>query len=86
MVEYEDEDSRTIFIANLSDKVTEALLYELFMQVKWPWVCNVPYSITKTNLSFQGGPLEKVSQPKDKEGRVRAFAFITYVSGSRWFD
>ncbi len=34
MTEYEDEDSRTIFCANLSDKVTEALLYELFLQVK----------------------------------------------------
>ncbi|KAG4080072.1 hypothetical protein HA402_014512 [Bradysia odoriphaga] len=58
MSEYEDEDSRTVFIANLSDKVTEALLYELFMQ---------------------GGPLEKVAQPKDKDGRARTFAFVTYV-------
>ncbi|KAJ6646229.1 RNA-binding protein 7 [Pseudolycoriella hygida] len=58
MLQHEDEDSRTIFCGNLSDKVTEALLYELFLQ---------------------GGPLEKVSHPKDKDGRARAFAFITYV-------
>lgn len=29
----DDEKGRTIFCANLSDKVTEALLYELFLQV-----------------------------------------------------
>lgn len=58
MSEYEDEDSRTIFIANLSNKVTESLLCELFIQA---------------------GPLEKVAQPKDKDGRARAFAFITYI-------
>lgn len=34
MSEYEDEDLRTLFIGNISDKVTEALLYELFMQVE----------------------------------------------------
>lgn len=28
-----DEDSRTIFCGNLSDQVTEELLYELFLQV-----------------------------------------------------
>lgn len=59
MSEYEDEDARTLFCANISDKVTEALLFELFLQ---------------------GGPVEKVAQPKDKDGRARTFAFITYVS------
>lgn len=33
MSEYADEDSRTVFCGNISDKVTEALLYELFLQV-----------------------------------------------------
>lgn len=29
----EDEDLRTIYCANLHEKLTEALLYELFLQV-----------------------------------------------------
>jgi hypothetical protein len=29
-----DHDDRTIFVANLSDKITEKLLHELFYQVR----------------------------------------------------
>lgn len=31
--EEDDEDARTLFCANLSEKATEAILYELFLQV-----------------------------------------------------
>lgn len=31
-----DEDARTIYCANLSDKITEEILYELFLQVNFP--------------------------------------------------
>ncbi|XP_067009891.1 RNA-binding protein 7 [Anabrus simplex] len=53
----DNEDSRTIWCGNLSDKVTEDILFELF---------------------HQGGPLEKVRIPRDRDGRQRAFGFITY--------
>lgn len=29
-----DEDERTIFVGNLAEKVTDELLYELFLQVR----------------------------------------------------
>lgn len=78
MSEFEDEESRTIFCANISDKVTEGLLYELFLQVERS---KFNFFFTCFHLEkFQGGPLEKVAQPKDKDGRARTFAFITYVS------
>ncbi|XP_014478007.1 PREDICTED: RNA-binding protein 7 isoform X1 [Dinoponera quadriceps] len=52
-----DEDARTIYCGNISNKVTEDILYELFLQA---------------------GPLEKVSIPKDRDGKQRTFGFITY--------
>ncbi|EZA51922.1 hypothetical protein DMN91_007112 [Ooceraea biroi] len=52
-----DDDARTIYCGNLSDKVTEAILYELFLQ---------------------GGPVQKVSIPKDRDGKQRTFGFVTY--------
>ncbi|XP_064594725.1 LOW QUALITY PROTEIN: RNA-binding protein 7-like [Liolophura sinensis] len=51
------EDSRTIYVGNISDRVSEEILYELFLQA---------------------GPLEKVTIPKDKEGRRRKFGFVTF--------
>ncbi|KAH0954234.1 hypothetical protein HN011_002577 [Eciton burchellii] len=52
-----DEDTRTIYCGNLHDKVTEEILYELFLQA---------------------GPVQKVSIPKDRDGKQRTFGFITY--------
>ncbi|XP_076240708.1 uncharacterized protein LOC143183143 [Calliopsis andreniformis] len=52
-----DDDSRTIWCGNLSEKVTEEILYELFLQ---------------------GGPVQRVSIPKDRDGRQRTFGFVTY--------
>jgi len=52
-----EDKERTLYCGNLSDKVTEDLLYELFLQA---------------------GPLENVTIPKDKDGRQRNFAFITF--------
>ncbi|EFN83664.1 Putative RNA-binding protein 11, partial [Harpegnathos saltator] len=52
-----DEDRRTIFCGNLSSKVTEDILYELFLQVR---------------------PVQKISIPKDRDGKQRTFGFITY--------
>lgn len=54
----EDEEQRTIFCANLSERVTEEILYELFIQ---------------------GGPIESVRIPKDKDGRQRTFGFVTFL-------
>ncbi|KAG8227272.1 hypothetical protein J437_LFUL012186 [Ladona fulva] len=53
----EMDDDRTLWCGNISEKVTQALLYELFLQ---------------------GGPLERVYIPRDKDGKQRRFAFIVY--------
>ncbi|KOC59202.1 Putative RNA-binding protein 11 [Habropoda laboriosa] len=52
-----DEDMRTVWCGNLSEKVTEEILYELFLQ---------------------GGPVQRVSIPKDRDGKQRAYGFVTY--------
>ncbi|CAF4847046.1 RNA-binding protein 7 [Pieris napi] len=52
-----EEDNKTIWCGNISEQVTEEILYELFLQA---------------------GPLEKVKIVKDRDGRQRNFAFITY--------
>ncbi|XP_032515137.2 RNA-binding protein 7 [Danaus plexippus] len=52
-----EEANKTVWCGNLSEQVTEELLYELFVQA---------------------GPVEKVIIPKDKDGRQKNFAFITY--------
>ncbi|XP_012235189.1 RNA-binding protein 7 [Linepithema humile] len=52
-----DDNARTLYCGNLSDKVTEDVLYELFLQ---------------------GGPVQKISIPKDRDGRQRPFGFVTY--------
>lgn len=64
MGDYEDEDSRTVFCANLSDKVTEALLFELFLQVK-TWQ-NQSLFISRTSISktISGRPCGKSSTTK----------------------
>lgn len=52
------EDERTIWLGNLnSEKVTEDVLYELFLQA---------------------GPLDRIHIPKDRDGKQRNFAFVTY--------
>jgi RNA-binding protein 7 len=56
-VEESDSDERTLYIAGISEKVTDKLLYELF---------------------FQAGPIERVSIPKEKDGKNKTFAFVTY--------
>ncbi|XP_070496712.1 RNA-binding protein 7 [Chironomus tepperi] len=56
-VEESDSDERTLYVAGLSEKVTEKLLYELFFQVS---------------------PLERVSIPKEKDGKNKSFGFVTY--------
>lgn len=82
-----DHDARTIHCGNLpQEKITEELLYELFLQV-----CMRFHSIHSTGKDFgqlqfftnkffiyiQAGPLERVSIPKDN-GKNRSYAFITY--------
>lgn len=52
-----DEDARTLYCGNLSEKVTDDILYELFLQ---------------------GGPVQKVTIPKDRDGKQRSYGFITY--------
>ncbi|XP_072767523.1 splicing regulator RBM11 [Anoplolepis gracilipes] len=52
-----DENARTLYCGNLSEKITEDILYELFLQ---------------------GGPVQKISIPKDRDGKQRPFAFVTY--------
>jgi len=51
------DKERQLYCGNLSEKVTEDVLYELFLQA---------------------GPLESVTIPKDKDGKPRRFAFITF--------
>ncbi|XP_046388647.1 RNA-binding protein 7 [Ischnura elegans] len=57
MARESDIKERTLWCGNISENVTEAILYELFLQ---------------------GGPLEKVQIPKDKDGKPRRYAFIVY--------
>ncbi|XP_076651714.1 uncharacterized protein LOC143358437 isoform X2 [Halictus rubicundus] len=52
-----DEDVRTLWCGNLSERVTEEILYELFLQ---------------------GGPVQRVVIPKDRDGKQRTYGFITY--------
>ncbi|XP_015186475.1 PREDICTED: splicing regulator RBM11 [Polistes dominula] len=52
-----DEDIRTLWCGNLSDQVTEEILYELFLQ---------------------GGPVQRVAIPKDRDGKQRSYGFVTY--------
>ncbi|XP_018058870.1 PREDICTED: RNA-binding protein 7-like [Atta colombica] len=52
-----DEDARTLYCGNLSEKVTEDILYELFLQ---------------------GGPVQRITIPKDRDGKPRTYGFITY--------
>uniref|UniRef100_A0A8C4QHA1 RNA binding motif protein 11 n=1 Tax=Eptatretus burgeri TaxID=7764 RepID=A0A8C4QHA1_EPTBU len=52
-----DEANRTLFVGNLETRVTEGILYELFLQA---------------------GPLFRVAIAKDKEGKPKQFAFITF--------
>jgi len=52
-----DRDDRTLFVAGLSEKMTEKLLYELF---------------------HQAGPIERVSIPVEKDGKIKTFGFVTY--------
>lgn len=83
-------DLRTIHVANLvPEKITEALLYELFLQVSYQknytenvlqLICRVGRNSFESFLQriVQGGPLERVSIPKEKDGSNRAYGFITY--------
>nr|ALG65079.1 RBM11 [Apis cerana cerana]ALG65080.1 RBM11 [Apis cerana cerana] len=52
-----DEEMRTLWCGNLSEKVTEEILYELFLQ---------------------GGPVQRVTIPKDRDGKQRTYGFVTY--------
>ncbi|XP_076630627.1 uncharacterized protein LOC143346432 [Colletes latitarsis] len=52
-----DEDMRTLWCGNLNERVTEEILYELFLQ---------------------GGPVQRVTIPKDRDGKQRAYGFVTY--------
>ncbi|XP_013776412.1 RNA-binding protein 7-like [Limulus polyphemus] len=52
-----DDDRKVLWCGNLSEKVSEDMLYELFLQA---------------------GPLEGVTVPKDREGKRRPYAFITF--------
>ncbi|XP_001607670.2 RNA-binding protein 7 [Nasonia vitripennis] len=52
-----DEDARTIWCGNLSEQITEDILYELFLQA---------------------GPIQKVSIPKERDGKPKSFGFVTY--------
>ncbi|CAL7938260.1 unnamed protein product [Xylocopa violacea] len=52
-----DDETRTLWCGNLSEKVTEEILYELFLQ---------------------GGPVQRVCIPKDRDGKQKAYGFVTY--------
>lgn len=82
-----DEDNKTLWCGNLPEQATEELLYELFLQVNdamhnFTWL--LLFQSRKLNhihpASFllQAGPLEKVRIPKERDGRQKNFAFITY--------
>ncbi|XP_076758524.1 uncharacterized protein LOC143427903 [Xylocopa sonorina] len=52
-----DEETRTLWCGNLSEKVTEEILFELFLQ---------------------GGPVQRVCIPRDRDGKQKAYGFVTY--------
>lgn len=76
-----DDDNKTLWCGNLPDQVTEENLYELFLQVFNVDYCNISV-ISWFDVSFffiiQAGPLEQVRIAKDRDGRQKNFAFITY--------
>lgn len=79
------EEKRTVWCGNLAEQVTEEILYELFLQVGplykpvWNLHLNIFSRITEDlNLGQQAGPLEKVRIAKDRDGRCKTFAFITF--------
>lgn len=53
----DNSDQRTVWCGNLSEKITDDLLFELFLQA---------------------GPIQKVSIPKDREGRPIGYGFVTF--------
>lgn len=82
-----EESSNTLWCGNLADQVTEELLYELFLQVSKPENEDYfkPAHLTSLDLMtyfttyfLQAGPLEKVRIAKERDGRQKNFAFITY--------
>lgn len=84
-----DEESKTLWCGNLPDQVTEEILYELFLQVfNFDWSAIMYYNFlvychTRNYIIFvpQAGPLEQVRIAKDRDGRQKNFAFITYRHG-----
>lgn len=70
-----DEDQRTIYCSNLSEKVDEELIYELFLQVSAAE--NVEFHRLIRHF-LQAGPIERVSMPKDSNGDYRGIAFVEY--------
>jgi RNA recognition motif-containing protein len=108
-----DRDERTIYVGNLSEKMTNELLAELFMQVSklfkspfalyscWLFISNNSPPLRmmqagKRLFYYSGrlfhfllwlycyypavilGPLERVSIPKEKDGKNKSFGFVTY--------
>lgn len=85
-----EDDNKTIWCGNLPEQADEEILYELFLQVCFSLMNNLmkyAFWISQSQLTtifiisylpLQAGPLEKVRIPKDRDGRQKNFAFITY--------
>lgn len=73
-----DRDERTIFVGGLPEKMTEALLYELFFQAGKN-IKNLFYLFSHSQICFIFlGPIERVAIPKEKDGKIKTFGFVTY--------
>ena len=62
------ESRRTVWVGNLEPRVTEEILFELFLQSKEEVLSDRVLTFTSV------GPLEDVTKPKNKN-----FAFILYT-------
>ena len=75
----ERNQDATIYVGGLDEKVTESLLWELFVQVfVWP-----KFSLNTSNslLSFQAGPVVNVHMPKDRVTmQHQGYGFVEFLS------
>jgi RNA recognition motif-containing protein len=79
MAEEDDRDNRTLYVGGLSEKMSEAILYELFFQAGKTPIINFSSTVNLMSFLIVSGPIERVSIPKEKDtDRIKTFGFVTF--------
>ena len=75
----ERNQDATIYVGGLDEKVTESLLWELFVQVfGWP---KSSLNTSNSLLSSQAGPVVNVHMPKDRVTmQHQGYGFVEFLS------